>query len=453
MYSKKTQLILKRKGIKVGDRIRLESGKHVYEGLLMPKPDMGDPEILVIKLDNGYNIGLGIKGSKISKSKHREPGDVREEGEFEIGKTRKELLKLRFDSKKPPISIVSVGGTIASRVDYRTGGVHGIEDPREFLHNVPEIGKIVNVRSIERPFTKMSEDMDYKDWQEIARVVSKSLNKGDKGVIVTHGTDFLHITAAALSFMLRDLTKPVVLVGSQRSSDRGSSDAGMNLICASHVTKGEIAEVGICMHGRTNDDYCLFIRGTHVRKMDTQRRDAFRPINEYPLAKVWPDGRIQVKNRNYKKRDDKGKVKLDTKFEPRVAILKAYPGSDPSIIDYYVSRGYRGFVIEASGLGHVPTNGKLSWIPVIEKYVKNGVVFVTAPQTIYGRINPNVYTNLRALYRTGVIPGGDMLSEVAYVKLGWVLGHTKDPGRVREMMLTNYAGEITNRSLAGTFLY
>lgn len=454
MYSAKIRALLKKKKIGIGDRVLVKKLGRKMEGILMPQTGAGDPETLVIKLDSGYNLGIKFRNAGIEKSGGREPRAAREEGEYEMGKTRKGLLKVRFDPGKPPISIVSVGGTIASRVDYRTGGVKAMEEPMEFLHNVPELGGIANIRSIERPFAKMSEDMDYKDWQEIARAVAKRLNSGDKGVIVTHGTDFLHYTAAALSFFLRSLSKPVVLVGSQRSSDRGSSDAGMNLICASYAATGDIAEVGVCMHGRMDDDHCLFIRGTHARKMDTQRRDAFRPINEYPLALIWPDGKLQVKNRSHRKRDDKGRVELDLKYEPRVALLKAWPGADPDIINYYVSKGYRGFVIEASGLGHVPANGKNEWISTIRRHSRDGIPFVTAPQTIYGRINPNVYANLRILYReSGAISGGDMLGEVALIKLGWVLGHSGDLGKVREMMLANYAGEITERTLVGTFLY
>lgn len=454
-YSGKVETLLKRKKARVGDRILLRSGNRSYEGLLMPKTGAGDPDSIVIKLDSGYNIGLKLDSKlSVERSRTKEPDATEEEEEFELGRISDKLIKLKFDPKKPPISLVATGGTIASRVDYRTGGVNMQMDPREFLHNVPELAGIVNLKNVSNPFNMASEDMNHTYWQEIARDVARRLNSGDKGVIVTHGTDFLHYTAAALSFFLRNLTKPVVLVGAQRSTDRGSSDGGMNLICASHIAKGEIAEVGICMHGKTDDDYCLFSRGTHVRKMDTQRRDAFRPINEYPLAQVWPDGRMKTMNRNHKKRNDRQKVKLDIRFEPKVAILKAYPGSDPSIIDYLVSKRYRGFVIEACGLGHVPTNGKGSWIPTIKKHVKDGIPFITAPQTIYGRIHTNVYTNLRILYKeTGAIPGGDMLTEVAYIKLGWVLGHTKDPEKVKEMMLTNYAGEITGRSLAGTFLY
>ncbi len=455
MYSKRIESFLKRKKLKIGDMVTVTKEGRKISGLLMPQTVSGNPDILVIKLvDNGYNIGVKMEaGAAVEKGKGTEPVLVEEEAEFELGKT-KTSGKLKFSAGKPKISLISTGGTISSRVDYRTGGVYAVKDPGEFLYNIPELAKAVNIRKLVTPFTKMSEDMEPQDWKQIARAVARELNSGDRGVIVTHGTDFLHYTAAALSFFLRGLTKPVVLVGAQRSSDRGSSDAGMNLLCAAHTAVSDIAEVGVCMHGRIDDDYCLFTRGTHVRKMDTQRRDAFRPINEYPLAKVWPDGKIMVKNRKHKKRDDNGKVKPDLKFEPKVAMLKTYPGSDPDVINYYISRGFRGFVIEGSGLGHVPVQAKKNWTSIIKKHTKDGVPFVITPQTIYGRINTSVYTNLRILYKeTGAIPGGDMLSEVALVKLGWALGHTKDPEKVREIMLTNYAEEITSRTLVGTFLY
>ncbi|NIO23136.1 MAG: Glu-tRNA(Gln) amidotransferase subunit GatD [Candidatus Aenigmarchaeota archaeon] len=445
--------MLRRKKIRIGDHVLIEKSRKRYFGMLMPKPEFGDPGTIVIKLDNGYNVGFDVKGLKISKAKFEEPESVEEEMRYELGKTSKSLLKVDFDPRKPKVALISTGGTIISRVDYRTGGVYAVENPKELLHNVPELSKIVNLK-MSNPLNKMSEDFDPSDWVSLAKHVARELNSGKKGVIITHGTDTLHYTSAALSFFLKGLRKPVVLVGAQRSSDRGSSDAGMNLVCASHAALSNIGEVGICMHGSTNDDYCLFIRGTHARKMDSERRDAFRSINEYPLAEVWPDGRIEMKNRNYKKRKDNTKVKVDSKFEPKIAILKVYPGADPDVINYYVSKSYKGFVIEATGLGHVPTNGKNEWISTIKKHTANGIPFVTTLQTIYGRINTNVYTNLRILYRdAGAIPGDNMLTEVAFVKLGWILGHTKNMEEIKRMISTNYAGEITKRTLAGHFLY
>ncbi|MBN2102343.1 MAG: Glu-tRNA(Gln) amidotransferase subunit GatD [Candidatus Aenigmarchaeota archaeon] len=441
MYSGRLGELLEARKLDIGDFVRIKFKGAEKSGIIMPKDQFSRPEVLYIKLANGYNIGIladEIKG--IEKCSETDSGpQIRPR-------------KISFDKTKPKISAVITGGTIASKVDYRTGGVTGLSKSGEILENIPELSDIVNMECIS-PFTKMSEDLGHEDWIEIAKAVAKQLNNGDRGVIVTHGTDFLHYTSAALSFMLRNLTKPVALVGSQRSSDRGSSDAGMNLICAAHIATGDIAEVGVCMHGSTNDDFCFFSRGTKVRKMHTSRRDAFRPINELPLAKVWTDGKIEKINPVQKKRSD-GDVELDIAFEPKVAILKAYPDADPDVIDYYIGKGYRGFVIETAGLGHVPTFAKKSWIETIRKHTKDGIPFIGTAQTIYGRIDPSVYTNLRMLYHdAGAICSSDMLTETAYVKLGWVLGHTEDIEEVRKMMLTNIAGEITQRTLPETYLY
>ncbi len=447
MYSKRIKKKFRSAKVSVGKRILVERGGKKFEGLLMPKTGFSDPGSIVIKLDNGYNMGIRMdKETKIRKSMHREPKSIREEEKLEMGKIKKSLLKVKFDRSKPKVAMIPVGGTISSRVDYRTGGVYALESPKELLHNIPELSGIADIKIL-RSFNIMSEDMGHDHWKKIARQVSRELNSGKEGVVITHGTDTLHYTSAALSFFLRGLTKPVVLVGSQRSSDRGSSDAWMNILCASHAATGDIAEVGTCMHGSMNDDYCLFIRGTKVRKMHTSRRDAFRPVNEPPLARIWPDGKTEVRNPNHRNRSD-GDVKTDLKFQPKVAVLKVYPDSDPRVIDFFVEKNYKGFVLEVMGLGHVPTRvAKKPWITRIKKYTRDGIPFVCVPQTIYGRINPHVYTNLRLLYMdTGAIPGEDMLPETAYVKLGWALGHTGDLEEVRKMMLTNYAGEITKRT-------
>ncbi len=440
MYSPKVRKILSSAGIKPGDRIRVERPGKVYEGLLMPKTEFSDPNSIVIKLDSGYNMGIAFgRGVKIRKM-----GSGRGTGAGG--------MKAKFGKGKPKISLVSTGGTIASRVDYRTGGVYAASSPEEILSNVPELADIADIHEMLSPVNKMSEDFSPKDWVKTAKVVHKRLNSEDMGVIVTHGTDTMHFTSAALSFFLRNLAKPVVLAGAQRSSDRGSSDAGMNLVCAAHVSVSDVAEVGICMHGEMSDSFCLFIRGTKARKMHTSRRDAFRPINENPIAKVWPDGRMEWTNMKRRKRG-KGETELDARFEERVAMLKVYPGADPEIMDFYVSKGYRGFVIEGTGLGHVPTFAEKSWIKSIKKHVKDGIPFVVTSQTLYGRVNPDVYTNLRILFReAGAIPGEDMLPETAYVKLGWVLGHTQDMEEIRKRMLTDYAGEITERSVPEGFL-
>jgi glutamyl-tRNA(Gln) amidotransferase subunit D len=207
------------------------------------------------------------------------------------------------------------------------------------------------------------------------------------------------------------------------------------------------------MHGTLNDDYCLLIKGTKVRKMHTSRRDAFRPINELPIAKVYSNGKIEIVNKEYNKRTT-GTADLDAKFEGKVALIQVYPGISPDVIDYYIKKGYKGLVIAATALGHVATEGKTSLIPVLKKAIDKGISVVISSQTLYGRVHPYVYTNLRKLsMQVKATFVEDMLPETAYVKLGWVLGHTKKAEEVKKMMLENTAGEITERSLPESYLY
>jgi glutamyl-tRNA(Gln) amidotransferase subunit D len=438
MYSKKILEVLKSKRIEIGDMVRITKGKETYEGILMPRIELGDQNSLTVKLESGYNVGLSFDKSAAIKK---------------LGKGKKlgvvPKVKIKGSKKLPDVSIVATGGTIGTHVDYKTGGVFMCRSPEEILSTTPEIGEIINLKNTTRPFTIASEDMTYREWQKIAKMVAKELNSGSRGVIVTHGTDILHYSSAAASFMLRDLSKPVAFVGAQRSPDRGSFDGAMNLICASHFTShSDIGEVCLVMHGSTNDDFCFATRGTRVRKLHTSRRDAFQPVNEKPLAKIWRDGGIEKLGPKYRKFEDK-KVTADVKFEPKTALLKLHPSSDPSIIDWYIDKKYKGLVLEGMGLGHAPTSTirkEDSWLPWIKKAIDKGLTLVMTSQTIFGRVNPYVYRNLRLVSEAGVIYGEDMLSEVAFVKLSWVLGHTRKPDKVREMMLTSVAGEISQRT-------
>jgi len=437
MYSDKIQRILKIKKIKVGDRVKLVKKGKIFEGILMPRIDMGDQNCLTIKLDNGYNIGIEFeKGVNIQKIKT----------EWQLsGRKEKEVETLIFDKKLPTISIIGTGGTIASKIDYRTGGVYASFSANDIVTQIPELKEIANIKA-KQIMNIMSEDMTPDRWKEIARAVAKEINSGVKGVIITHGTDTLHYTAATLSFMLRDLPVPVALVGAQRSSDRGSSDTVMNVACAANfAVNSDVAEICVVMHGSMDDDFCFVMRGTKVRKMHTSRRDAFKSINELPLAKVyWKTKKIEILNDNYKKRNEK-KIKVDDKLETKVALIKCYPGLNPEIFDYYIRKKYKGFVIEGTGLGHTPTLGKFSLLPKIEKAVKSGIPIVITSQCLYGRVHPTIYHNLRELSKRGAIFAEDMLPETAYTKLMWILGHTKKMNQIKEMMLTNYAGEINKR--------
>jgi len=411
---------------KPGDYIEVNTGDSVYSGLLMPRPDLADKEHIMLKLDSGYNMGIALDEIKGVKK-------LEKKAKLESFPSQ----KVEKNPKLPSIDILGCGGTIASRVDYETGGVKAAMSPEEIFFTVPELKDIANLNNVKLLFNIWSENMMPKHWQEMAKEAAKSLNLGSRGVVLMHGTDTMHYSSAALSFMLKDLSGPVVFTGAQRSSDRGSSDAPQNLICSSHIAaKSDLGEVVVCMHGSESDDFCLAHRGTKVRKMHTSRRDAFQSVNASPLLKVTPKGEI-TKLAEYRKAD--GNTTADTKFEEKTALIKVYPGVDAGLIEYCIDKKFKGIVIEATGLGQVPDYIHNS----IQRALDKDIAIVFAAQTIYGRLNPYVYEPARKMKAVGVIYAEDMMPEVAYVKLGWVLGHGLDPATE---MLKDYAGEVSKRS-------
>ncbi|MDY1591899.1 MAG: Glu-tRNA(Gln) amidotransferase subunit GatD [Methanofastidiosum sp.] len=417
----------------VGDAIILRKGEISYEGTVIPSPKK---DSIIIKLSNGYNIGFRRDSVKIINVEKKQKPKFFSEVKFEK----------RNDT--PEISLISTGGTIASRVDYETGGVRWLMKPEEIFFMTPELSDITTFRNISSPFQIASESMTFECYKILAKEAAKELNSGSKGIIITHGTDTLHYTSSALSFMLQNLSKPVCLVGAQKSPDRGSFDGSMNLICASYVAgHSDIGEAVIVMHGEMDDTYCNVLRGTKVRKMHSTRRDTFRSINTSPLAKVFMNGKIE-KLSDYRIRNDENEVYPDVEMEERTAIIKAYPNFNPEILDYYIDKGYKGLVIEASALGHVPTdtiNEKFSWVNSIKRAREEGIIIVFTTQCLFGRVDPFVYSNGRIMEEMGVIYAEDMLPETAYLKLSWILGHTNEYFEVKRNMLDNMVGEINYR--------
>ncbi len=431
-----------------GDTVKIKTKEAAYEGILMPRPEIFGKGHTIVKLESGYNIG--IDDSRIENI------ELVSKYQLLSAPSRKSPPKKNL----PNVSILSFGGTISSKIDYKTGGVYAAYSAEDFVQMIPELENVANLKA-EQVMKMMSEDMLPEHWQAMAESIASELNKDDvAGVVITHGTDTLHFSTAAMSFFLKNLNKPLVFTASQRSIDRGSSDAFSNLLCAVNAAANfDGAAVFTCLHGTTDDNYCILNRGTKVRKMHSSRRDAFRPINELPLAKVYGDGKIEIINDNYNKRT-RGKVEVDNKFENKTALVYVYPGMDNGIFDYYIKNQFRGIVIAGTGLGHVAGLGmyneypKYSLLKKIKELNENKVAVVITTQTIYGRVHPYVYTNLRKLsMELNCIFAEDMLPETAYVKLGWVLGHTAKIEEVKNMMLTNYAGEITERSDARGFLH
>jgi glutamyl-tRNA(Gln) amidotransferase subunit D len=342
----------------------------------------------------------------------------------------------------PKVVIMSTGGTIASRVDYRTGAVRSALSARDLYGVVPELANIAQVDT-EILFSLYSENIMQSHWTEIASKAAKHIELGAKGIVVAHGTDTMAYTAAALSFALQNLPVPVILVGAQRSSDRPSSDAATNLISAvKAAAQGPFAEVVIAMHETMADTSIVFNRGTKVRKCHTSRRDTFRPINSSPIARA-TEHDLTMLTKEYRERDSSRKLLLKPEFSKSVALVKFYPGLDPSVIDWYAEKGLKGLLLEGTGLGHVSK----TCYEAIQNAIHHGVLVALSSQCIWGRVNMNVYDTGRDLLSMGVIPTDDMFPETALVKLMWIFGQTHDVEEAKRLLKTNIAGEFSPRTL------
>jgi glutamyl-tRNA(Gln) amidotransferase subunit D len=403
----------------------------VWSGTIIPPHELSGGRILSLKLDSGYNVGVRVdEGStyrvtgppaKIpppapSAPPHREPS-----GGW--------------------VALLTTGGTIASRVDYETGGVRPVRDEREILEFYPELEAGGAVRIIP-VFDRLSEDLTPADWLTLAEKSAEALGAGAEGVVIAHGTDTLGFTAAALSFLLVDLTGPVVLVGAQRSPDRPSSDGPANLAAGVAVARDRrIGEVVVVMHEGLSDTRFAVHRGTWVRKMHSSRRDAFESRNGPPLGVV-ENGTVHllpsVRGRSA------GPTRTDGPLDHRGGLLWFYPGLTPAQGEA-IAAGLRGIVIAGTGLGHVGS-AHLPWIRAARE---RGTVIAMTTECLEGRVDPYLYATGRELLGAGVTYLDDLLPETAYAKLLWALGHAADPERVRELLLSDRAGEFHRRLLPG----
>jgi len=422
---------LKKAGAEIGDIIRITKNGETYEGILIPRSEYGDERHIIIKLKSGYNVGVHVD----STTQVQKIG-AGAKPTFTPPPLPKQKLGL------PKVAIVSTGGTIASRVDYRTGGVRPALSASDLYSVIPELSEIAIVNT-EILFSLYSENITAKHWSETAKNIAKHIKKGATGVVVAHGTDTLGYTAAALSFALQDLPVPVIMVASQRSADRPSSDAATNLIGAvKAAASAPFAEVVVAMHETVSDTSIVFHRGTKVRKCHTSRRDTFRSINATPLARM-KNEQITMLIKEYRERNPSRKLVLKPNFDEKGALVKFHPSLNPRIIEWYVDKGYRFIILEGTGLGHV---GNYCF-SAIRKAIENDVIVAMTSQCIWGRLGMNVYDTGRDLLAMGVLPLEDMLPETALVKLMWVLGQTTNVEEAKRLLTENIAHEISPRTL------
>jgi len=415
-----------------GDRVKVSTLKSTEEGILMPSYD---EKAVLIKLDNGYNIGFKkeeIKKITVIKK---------------ASKTVKKSQKLTPNKSLPNIALLHTGGTIASKVDYRTGGVVASFKPEDLLEMFPELFSIANIQS-ELIAQMWSDDLRFAHFSLIAKKIKSTVEKGVKGIIIGMGTDNLSVAAAALSFIVEETPIPIILVGSQRSSDRGSSDAAMNLVCAAEFIKQtDFTGVAICMHEYSSDKSCLILPAAKTYKLHSSRRDAFQAVNDMPIAKV----DYAARNVNYIKKNypnNGRKLILKSAMEEKVGLLKIHINMFPEQFEFF--KGYKGLIIEGTGLGHTPgqvpnpeANIHKRIYPAIKSLVDSGCTVVMTTQCLFGTVNMNVYDKGRDLLNLGVISGKDMLANTALVKLSWLIAN--DPKQAKELMGKNLRGEINER--------
>lgn len=429
-YKGRARATLERLGVRVWSDVRITNDRgSTFKGVILPRSETYDDLHVVVKLDNGYNVGLHV-----DRIRHVEELGFKEA----IYQIPEKAFPRQADL--PQITLLGTGGTIASRLDYRTGAVIPAFTPGELYGAVPELADLCNLTT-KKLFGVFSENMGREQYLTLAEQIGREIEAGADGIVIGHGTDTMGHTASVLSFMVQDSPVPIVLVGSQRSSDRPSSDAALNLIHAVRAAAyGDIAEVQICMFGPTSDRYGLVHRATRCRKMHSSYRSAFRTIGDIPLAIVGRDG-FEYLTDDYRRRDPERRVRIDPVYEDRVTLLYYYPGMAPDLVEAVAEKGYRGIVIAGTGLGHV--NKPL--YPALEKVIRQGVHVVMTVQTLWGYARMYVYDTGRDLLDIGVMPLDNMLPETALMKLCWVLGHTDDREEVWRMMRTPINHEITER--------
>ncbi len=403
----------------------------ILQGLVMNSPDKN---ILTLKLSSGYNVGLDKKNiSKIKELKK------------EIKVIPKVETKVKFNPNLKTISILHTGGTIASKVDYETGGVVTGFSSEDLVNMFPEILNIANIKS-SNVLNLMSEDVRFTHYQILAKAIEKEIKNGINGIIIGHGTDTLALTATALSFIFENLPIPILLVGAQRSSDRGSTDAKLNLLSAAYfITNSDFKGVGICMHENSSDNFCAIFPATKTKKLHTSRRDAFKAVNDTIIARVDYEKKKIDFLKPYTK-EVSGKLIIKNKFEEKVAVLRVYPNMNADLINTLTSKKYKGFVLESSGIGQAPINieENLGNYKALKKFIDSGGFVVLTSNCIFGAVHADIYKNGRRLKEIGIIFCEDMLTETAFIKLSWLIGNFSKK-EVARLVTDNLRGEISKR--------
>jgi len=329
-------------------------------------------------------------------------------------------------TERPRILLVTTGGTI-EMLRVADGHLAPCDDADGLLRRIPDLHQLGEIDLLQVANVDSSNILPQL-WPAIARAIHQRMDDYD-GFVVTHGTDTLCYTSAALSFMLQELPKPVVVTGAQIPLDDIGTDARRNLISAVRVATSDLAEVVVVFGAQ-------IIRGTRAKKTSAFDVQAITSVRAVPLGNI---GLFVRWNSPPRPRGPR-KALLQPFLEERVAMVPVYPGFRPDILEY-LAQNHEGIVLEGFGAGNLPTEG-LSLIPVIRTAAARGIPVVVCTQCHVGSTQMELYHVGRAALEAGAIPAMDMTRETSLVKLMWVLGQTRDPAAVDSMMRKSYVGEI-----------
>ena len=303
------------------------------------------------------------------------------------------------------ILMLGTGGTIAS-VPSADGLIPAL-DGSAMLQLVPELEGICTI-TCKEILNLDSSNLEPSHWQLIAKAIAAEYANYD-GFVITHGTDTMAYTAAALSQMLHNCQKPVVLTGAQLPIQAEGSDAPNNIYHAFLAATSSLKGVALVFGD-------LVIHGAHAKKLYTQNFNGFASINREPLATIshnhlfWQKGALQGGGYG------EGEFSINTQLETKIAVVKIIPGATPDILDYYVKKSYKGLIIEGFGAGGVP-NGDNNWLPKLEQVLKQGLQVVCTTQCLYDGVHLDTYPMGILAERLGARSAGLDTIETALIKL------------------------------------